>query len=468
MRRTRAQSTPIVILGTLIIAAIVITGCAVDLEKWLQPSQSNSPEKINSYVTLINQQTNLGQAGIETRKLILKENELVMFFSAGTEPIKLVYTGSNTADNGHFIFRRPQDVACTDQACVCYCFQGPFWRVTEEDPFLEPRRLFMNENLTGSGWQCTQMTCKAVDDSNIQFINSRGYDAGYVNQGVDNYKDGYYQPVELDIPTFLQGEYKGKDLFFKDGFWKKVSTRLKKTVFVDPNLQVQKKNQIRYLLENYQWQGGVVLGAYGYSPTLETRKDRIIEMPVTNISIETVTQPHVVGICMQQQCIYANALSAVQNTAAQQQALVQAKQSFSRFKLHITQDIPNCLANAGTTSAKEACMRQLENELLINIPTSTGQDTYTIGIESDAQGLTQFNLLEFKGGVETTIDSVSSGLPYPYIQKTQGTPTTLLLPQSLTKDTNNLIILSEEPSIATTLSIATTPSGVDTILFQQS
>lgn len=437
----------LMIAGALIVSAIVMMSCAGKIADIWQPGSANDADKIASHVNSINQLTRANTPATQQQYLSLSENELILYYSAGQDPIRLLYTGSNTQDNGHLIFERPQNNECDNKACVCYCYQGPFWRSIEDKPYLEARRLFTREDEDAYGWLCTHMVCEATEDEFIVFTNSRGQDTQYVQDAVDFSKQNDYQAIPLQIPLLLQGEYKGEDIYFAN----------------------QKKEHVEYLQQSYNWDGGVVLGGYAYSSTKRLRKRQEFDAPIVQLTVETDTKEHVVGVCLQKKCLYTNAVANAKANTANIQAQQQAITKFTNLVEYTNKDFANCMVNAGVQSEKELCAYSLQNQFALATSADLTTNPYTVRLEESNNGKTTLQLIRVSQGNTNVEQEEDIGLFYPYVQQGTGTPTKLNSPEQLTKDNQGKLILGSLQGVATELSITANTQGTsDVILFTTS
>lgn len=238
----------------------------------------------------------------------LNDEDLFLFFSQGTDPIFLEYTGQDYTKH-YYVFGRPSVKECEDRACICHCTGGPFWLKdkTETVPIrLVPINLFKdysNQYSGSGGFLCQPMEC--IGDPlppQTSFGNSRGVDAAYydaildsVARANDKNKETYYG-IPLDIVILIQtADAKSHDLLF--------STRAGK----DYNHEEQQTAYVDLLVNDYVWDGGVVIGGMGYVPgRFDIKKD--LEAPKVEFRFEKKAGlDNIIGVCIHDACLYDGA-----------------------------------------------------------------------------------------------------------------------------------------------------------------
>ena len=439
MRINKAGVTTLLgLLMGLVMSAIVVLAVLNGFQTLQNGGNTKGAAKVNNHVHKINSLIEAGTPNEVSHQIFIDPAELIMYFSAGTKPIKLLYTGSNTQENRHLIFARPQAEACENTACVCYCGQGPFWRDTQQKPYLQARRLFTTQDAQSQGWLCTHMSCESVADDYLVFTNSRGVDAQYSQDAQDLSTQQDFVAIPLQIPLLLQGEYAGEDIYFDN----------------------QKRRHVQYLTEDYRWEGGVVLGGYAYATKRKQRKEHKFDHEPVTVRMELSSKDHVMGVCLQEKCLYQNALAQAQPNVQAIQEEEQAKDAFANLLLYIDNEHPYCMNGP----SMDACATKLQYELARAASSDLTQNPYTVALTKDNNDKILFSLVKITSKGTETLQRATTALAYPYQQQASATPTPLADEAYLIKDNQGNLALSTSPSSYATLAWTTNTQGTEDVL----
>jgi hypothetical protein len=228
------------------------------------------------------------------------ETELFYFFSSGNQNIQLVFNSNDEfkrtdaiapfLKNNHifFEFQRPDVPACKDDACVCYCNDGPYWLPSEDLPVgLYPQKILLGEIYT-----CLEPLCYGFDEKNIIFGNRAGEEL-YVEEILvlieekNDVKRGFI-PQSMDIVTLIQGDLL-KYYFSINSILESDSDFLFNQNTKGTNNYNQKEQDetiARFLASSLTWEGGVVIGGMGYSKNSRQANRKLLEGPVINVILE--------------------------------------------------------------------------------------------------------------------------------------------------------------------------------------
>lgn len=304
-----AETISLTALLTLILSGIIIAGAAIKISDLFSTSKTNI-DQLPKIVGVIDS-SELSSGGEVTSSQLMSRlftDELFLFFSKGTGPIKLKYKGDKPDLNGHLIFERP--TTCNNKACVCYCQDGPYWESTDSQPYLQKRKLITTKTIGDTGYTCVKgLKCENVLDPNTIFVNGRGTErfAESVKQSrKETNTEDIYLPINMDIPLLLNSPDSSDDgnLFFSnpDCGLGKTFKDADSTINDNYNKCRQDTKYVNFLTKDYEWEGGVVIGGFGYSEDLNEDED-LSSIPV-RINIQRTTVNHLVGVCIYEECIY--------------------------------------------------------------------------------------------------------------------------------------------------------------------
>lgn len=330
---------------TLTLSILIILGMISAGTKLLQ--KENNVEKLPAIAQLTQRVANYDftttttKTYSQTHQIIQQHNELIMFFSSGNKPIRLEHRtdcnscdreeDENHVDTNHWLeFSRPEDEACKTGACVCHCaMPRNFWKYSEEtETHLLPTTLLLSTPEQTNSFTCAQLTCQEIQgttNQNIQFGNSRGRDEIYVQElgqliDTKNEKktgvESYY-PIPLDIVLLIQNRARDDgNLFFGDQGaetkigWLNPINQWQAWIGDSYNYGAQDDGYIAMLGWEYQWSGGVVIGGSGSPAKKSDRDDHVFRDVITPITItKHETHPGILGVCLQETCLYENALN---------------------------------------------------------------------------------------------------------------------------------------------------------------
>jgi len=351
-------------LVTIVITAILLIG-AINAATKYSKGISNK-HKLDSLVQLtkkivdfnFSKNTEKDFYG-SNQRFVLGSNELFLFFSAGNQPIRLRHDPefkgpliqTSIVDSDHWLeFERPKNEACQDTACICYCAAPRnFLTKIDSEPYLRSTQLLLSNTSTSKPFHCDKISCKAVGkkgDDALLFGNSRGVDEEYVEdviKTVQNYNSGKkktFYPIPMDMVILTQNRASDDgNLFFSD-----VCDPVGSPIdTVDCyNFASQDKGYLKMLLEEYYWQGGVVIGGMGFAKDSKDMDNHILrDVPIT-LRLEKIKgHENVIGVCTNDKCLYEKELNKLSSYQENQEKLAEfeqkAKEQFIHFDLFMRQ-----------------------------------------------------------------------------------------------------------------------------------
>ena len=283
------------IISILLSIMLITTGISA-VNKFFKSSIDNS-ERLNDFSGSINTILN-SDVSNQSFFFELGTQELFMFFSAGDDPIKL-----KRRDSSEYLkFDRPDNDICKNSACICYCNEGPYWSQIEDEPFIQKHLLKLRSHYT-----CKDPICKSVSYEAVLFTNSRGYSdfTKKVKELVELYNDDQtftesYFPIPMDIPLLLQME----DVNYKDNIFFSNSPG-------DDYNREQQEDQYVEPLQEFSWEGGVVIGGMGYAKDSSDEDDHILSGPKINLVFQKpLEDSNIIGVCLEvDKCITSDHLA---------------------------------------------------------------------------------------------------------------------------------------------------------------
>ncbi|MGE0793142.1 MAG: hypothetical protein AB7V77_03125 [Candidatus Woesearchaeota archaeon] len=218
--------------------------------------------------------------GFIVQNLKLSKNEFFLFFSSGSEPIKLIT--SNYKDKiSELKFNKP--VQCMDNACICYVSDLVLWKTENE-------KIIIDEEKLQNGFDLKEPVCEIINRENLVFLNSRNYFKS------DDYKYFTIKDTQLEE-------------------WKKIPLPLE---IISIAYYLPEETTKNYLLSTYnnnlqdkpisdflfsqKWENGVVIGDFGYSTGNKITNDfsqkfklyltyfisTDIKIPIVGVSVNTI------------------------------------------------------------------------------------------------------------------------------------------------------------------------------------
>lgn len=338
-------------LAALILTGVLILGGCNIIADHFGPHTHYNDIYLSSITNKVRDALAADPGNFSEFALNLFKEESFYFFSSGTGPITLAYTGSDTQHNGNLIFSRPNDSACNDAACVCYCAGGPYWIPSETEPYVVADKLFINQE-----YSCPVATCETVSDTNnkVYFGNARGMNKDiYVdsetalfsrgkNEAPSTVKRKLY-PVSFNVPLLLQSSFFKGD--FKKPPWYEI-TQDYGNLFFQESANFQNKlsrSEVNFLLENYSWSGGVVIGGMGYAQTDSDANNKELHSPTPLIMrFETTTDPSIIGVCIQDKCLEEKSKTTLEEYKSHAQVDDVIIQPFEKLTFNMKYDFLSC------------------------------------------------------------------------------------------------------------------------------
>ena len=183
-----------------------------------------------------------------TKEISFVENEYVFLFSKGSDNIALF---DRNVPQKYVEFERPDIQECKDRACICYVSDLELWHVDEPNG----KKILELEEINNNLIKLENPNCISASNQNSEFVDSRGYldshlyfDSKFNDLGISTKR-----PISLEVFSLLYFDVLSEtenNIYFFNQF----------------NNLPNKKISERLFFEQY-WNGGLVLGGYGYSRT---------------------------------------------------------------------------------------------------------------------------------------------------------------------------------------------------------
>lgn len=322
----------------------------------------------------------------------LGTKELFMFFSSGTSSIFLQH---KSEPDLYLEFARPDLPACKDKSCVCYCNEGPYWRTIDTEPYLQKHLLNMGEPYT-----CANPTCEKVD-GNVIFTNSRGYDS-FTKEAINlkkqynddkTYSEDFF-PIPMDIPLLIQSEYKDDgNLFFT------VASMLIGGEWTgdDYHQAYQDNNYVNYLVGDFFWKGGVVIGGTGYANSKDDFSDHTLSGPkITLVLKQPLEDKNIIGVCLEHKdCIVQEQLTSLENNLHIMEVKQQLLDLTNQLDSYSQQHLVPCMQHAAGLQQANDCVDSFQPllvKLFNKVPQGYNAYAETVSSNSDTSSLINFYL----------------------------------------------------------------------------
>lgn len=416
-------------LISIVLSLMLLTAGLKALTNVMDKSNDDNKRFVDIFVkdidNLLNKEYDKGDSGVFSSETFVKSNlvnfrnnELFMFFSQGQSGIELMHT-SRDRDKS-FLFGRPSDPACSEgKACVCYCNDGPYWTINDgKDIGLDPYKLKL-----GKTYYCPLAYCKSTESEVVIFSNSRSkaaYDNKYKElidlmnlQG--KRENSKYMPISLDIPLLISSNFESlhdNNPFFS---WSHGE---------DYNLARQDSDIVKELLNDYFWQGGVVMGGSGASTSDKEKNNNFLPGPKISLNLikEEADDKKVIGVCYElDDCITDGHYMVLEKEAETAQAFEDIITAFKNLESYVEREFVLCMGAAAGDQAKQECISALES----SIGNVFKQETENIdlqlsflGDEYEADSI--IALYTKEDSTLSTIDSFNFPFPTPYIQNYGG------------------------------------------------
>lgn len=239
----------------------------------------------------------------------ITEKELFLFFSGGNDSIWLAFNPTDDFEmvpeisskliGGKYFyeFKRPNVNQCNNQACVCYCDDGPYWTSIDEWPYVSPQKI-----IVGKSYTCPEPVCMSFAEENLVFGNGRGRvtfdndadDDRYVEDVLElressDKSDEGFVAQSMDVVTLIQPALfdwfnsRKADHAIKEGRDFLFDLKDKKYAY---NLEDQDKDIVWFVSSGMRWESGVVIGGMGFAKNKAQAKKRILEGPAINVELE--------------------------------------------------------------------------------------------------------------------------------------------------------------------------------------
>ena len=385
---------PLGILLSLVLIAMLLVGCVnmIRDNPLLSKKNLDNSEKLvsfNSYIQDIGETTSP-----ETKSQIvrLETTDLFLFFSKGADPIKIEYTPKKTgvSTEGDFIFKRPDVEECKDKACICYSSDAQLWQYKDISPYLFPFRLYVSKGNDINEWEDPNINCVEASNPNAIFVNSRGQDSQFI--------DYDSQLLPLEVPMALQTKVNNtiRYIFLEDA--EGYISQSQKANYYRENMIVRRK----LLKEDYVWKGGVAIGGMGLAQTSKERSEYRLSVPLFNMTFQRVPDTDIIGVCIQDKCLYQKGIENAKEQAASSQDTSQALKNFEYLESDLSTNFQTCMNNKNIDSSE--CVKALQSNILNIFPEDN--DQYDIRFY-EASGITKIDLRN-EGLVLSTIT-----FPYP-------------------------------------------------------
>ena len=275
------------------------------------------------------------EPGTWQKTTLIGTRNLVLYFSTGSGPIYLAHkfapgTGQSLSDgiinNEHYLrFERPDD--CEGKACVCTC-QHPqtFWRRDEDEPYLVANALFLTEDKEDKGYSCNNPICEELTrDDVVLFGNGRGGSDEYsehVEERVDALnEEDTFSPIMMDVILLIQNKVKNDGNFL-------FSSSCNNPLGDDYNQECQDDEFVNLLTEDYQWEGGVVLGGTGVAQNANDRSDKVLRSTFIDVRLESYEEaPGVIGVCNYPTCNFPEDIERLSASREELRRLLQLQES---------------------------------------------------------------------------------------------------------------------------------------------
>lgn len=309
----KAETISLVTLVTLVLSAVLFI-FFIDIISDFGTTDVNNEQVAKSIAQKV---TTMFSDNInESQFFNLGTKDLILFFSAGNGPIYLAhnYDGNGRKREGgilekehYLIFERPEE--CEGTACVCYCDnKRQFWQSTDDEPYVKATDLLTKTDRSFTGYSCDTPVCNEIQSKeNIIFANGRGQDDDYYEQvqtKVDS-RNGFY-PIMMDTVLLIQNKVKDDGNIFFNPTCNVPGTD-------DYNRKCQDKEFVDLLINDYRWEGGVVLGGSGHAGTeKEEDNKKLSRTAPVDIQLQQYSDyPGIVGVCRVENCLSESLLPKI-------------------------------------------------------------------------------------------------------------------------------------------------------------
>ncbi|MBN1175299.1 hypothetical protein JXA48_01510 [Candidatus Woesearchaeota archaeon] len=377
----KGSGIPMGILLSLVMIALLTVGCfnVAHSNPLLSKKHFDNSGKLTSFNAYLENLDDPAKPNISTQVIVGATGDAFLFFSEGVGPIKIKYSGiSNplTTDindiliNGDFVFKRPDLEVCQNKACVCYSSNAKFWEQKMESPYIRSLGIYPSTTVFGS-WEDSQMQCLEAPNPNTIFANSRGLDK--------EFNDFDSQLLPLEIPMGLQTTARDTMAsIFEPDEHKYVSSGGAAPVLVDlGNFYRDGMTKRRLVIKNnYFWEGGVVIGGMGIPQTNKERDEKILSVPLYNITFEKIPNTNITGVCIQPKCLYTNGIENAKKQKIELEKTNKVIQSFNYLDKELQTNFLLCRKNNPDINI---CIYQLQTNFVnvfLSVPTSKEYNIY--------------------------------------------------------------------------------------------
>lgn len=429
----RAEIITASLLSIVLSVALIVVGLQITVHVFDQGKVDNSKRLTDFGQTI----SDLSSSSADNFSYFLRlsEKDVFLFFSEGNGPI---YLETSQKPTNYLSFARPDLPECKDRACICHCTEGPFWRKDVTDTVkagLVPKNLFLNIGNPSSGGAFSCKPIKCIGNpvpKDAQFGNSRGFvsDSKYfdliwdaVDLANDKARETYY-PIPFDIVILSQNDdAKQHNLFFSTAFG------------ADYNNKKQDKDYVKLLVNDYKWDGGVVIGGMGYADKRHAKKKELLAPKIVLRFEKPAGYGNVFGVCIHDQCLFDAAKKNLQSRSQSASLTSDLVSTFDDLKKGFVTIFDRCYQAKQAQNAIGFCYEELQYKTIkpFLTQTYTGINSITPSIQFtkpvDAYSTAinpKINYEVNKQQFTKNADPILPRFPFPLIQQKNKKPQSIV------------------------------------------